>query len=77
MENEKYLNKALDLAKETIAKADVQIQSINKLIPAIKQEIKAHDIEAYNQLSEMEKALKNQDIKKIIEIKNKLNAYNK
>jgi|19_taG_2_1085344.scaffolds.fasta_scaffold90729_2 hypothetical protein len=77
MENEKYLNKALDLAKETIAKADVQIQSINKLIPAIKQEIKAHNIEAYNQLSEMEKALKNQDIKKIIEIKNKLNAYNK
>jgi len=77
MENEKYLNKALDLAKETIAKADVQIQSINKLIPAIKQEIKAHDMEAYNQLSEMEKALKNQDIKKIIEIKNKLNAYNK
>ena len=77
MENEKYLNKALDLAKETIAKADVQIQSINKLIPAIKQEIKAHDIEAYNQLTEMEKALKNQDIKKIIEIKNKLNAYNK
>ena len=40
MENEKYLNKALDLAKETIAKADVQMQSINKLIPAIKQEIK-------------------------------------
>jgi hypothetical protein len=77
MENEKYLNKALDLAKETIAKADVQIQSINKLIPAIKQEIKAHNIEAYNQLSEMEKALKNQDIKKIIEIKNKLDAYNK
>ena len=77
MENEKYLNKALDLAKETIAKADVQIQSINKLIPAIKQEIKAHNIDAYNQLSEMEKALKNQDIKKIIEIKNKLNAYNK
>lgn len=77
MENEKYLNKALDLAKETIAKADVQMQSINKLIPAIKQEIKAHNIEAYNQLSEMEKALKNQDIKKIIEIKNKLNAYNK
>jgi hypothetical protein len=77
MENEKYLNKALDLAKETIAKADVQIKSINKLIPAIKQEIKAHNIEAYNQLSEMEKALKNQDIKKIIEIKNKLNAYNK
>ena len=71
------MNKALDLAKETIAKADVQIQSINKLIPAIKQEIKAHNIEAYNQLSEMEKALKNQDIKKIIEIKNKLNAYNK
>lgn len=77
MENEKYLNKALDLAKETIAKADVQIQSINKLIPAIKQEIKAHNIDAFNQLSEMEKALKNQDIKKIIEIKNKLNAYNK
>ena len=77
MENEKYLNKALDLAKETIAKADVQMKSINKLIPAIKQEIKAHNIEAYNQLSEMEKALKNQDIKKIIEIKNKLNAYNK
>jgi hypothetical protein len=77
MENEKYLNKALDLAKETIAKADVQMQSINKLIPAIKQEIKAHNIEAFNQLSEMEKALKNQDIKKIIEIKNKLNAYNK
>jgi hypothetical protein len=77
MENEKYLNKALDLAKETIAKADVQIKSISKLIPAIKQEIKAHNIEAYNQLSEMEKALKNQDIKKIIEIKNKLNAYNK
>jgi hypothetical protein len=77
MENEKYLNKALDLAKETIAKADVQMQSINKLIPAIKQEIKAHNIDAYNQLSEMEKALKNQDIKKIIEIKNKLNAYNK
>jgi hypothetical protein len=77
MENEKYLNKALDLAKETIAKADVQMQSINKLIPAIKQEIKAHNIDAFNQLSEMEKALKNQDIKKIIEIKNKLNAYNK
>lgn len=77
MENEKYLNKALDLAKETIAKAGVQMQSINKLIPAIKQEIKAHNIEAFNQLSEMEKALKNQDIKKIIEIKNKLNAYNK
>lgn len=77
MENEKYLNKALDLAKETIAKADIQMQSINKLIPAIKQEIKAHNIDAFNQLSEMEKALKNQDIKKIIEIKNKLNAYNK
>ena len=29
MENEKYLNKALDLAKETIAKADVQMKSIN------------------------------------------------
>ena len=77
MENEKYLNKALDLAKETIAKADVQLQSINKLIPAIQQELKAHNIEADNQLSEMEKALKNQDMKKIIEIKNKLNAHNK
>ena len=77
MEKEQYFNKALDLAKETIANANVQMQSINKLIPAIKQEIKAHDMNAYNQLSEMEQALKNQDIKKIIEIKNKLNAYNK
>lgn len=77
MENQQYLNKSLKLAKEVIKNSQVHMEQINRIIPQLKSEIKAIDINAYNQLDEMQSALNNGDFKKVIELKNKLDAYNK
>jgi len=77
MESNNILNKTLKLAKEVIQNSGAQMNAIEKMIPSLKKELLQKDPQAYEQITQLQKSLKNGDIQKIIEIKNKLYANNK
>ena len=77
MERNNILNKTLKLAKEVIQNSGAQMNAIEKMIPSLKKELLQKDPQAYEQITQLQKSLKNGDIQKIIEIKNNLYANNK
>jgi len=77
MESNNILNKTLKLAKEVIQNSGAQMNAIEKMIPSLKKELLQKDPQAYEQITQLQKSLKNGDIQKIIEIKNNLYANNK
>jgi len=77
MESNNILNKTLKLAKEVIQNSGAQMNAIEKMIPSLKKELLQKDPQAYEQITQLQKSLKNGDIQKIIEIKNNLHANNK
>lgn len=74
MENNNYLNKSLKDAQEAMKIAKQQMDFINKAIPVLKSELIKHDPSLAEQIYEIEKVAKSGDLKKLLEIKNKLNA---
>jgi len=77
MESNNILNKTLKLAKEVIQNSGAQMNAIEKMLPSLKKELLQKDPQAYEQITQLQKSLKNGDIQKIIEIKNNLYANNK
>ena len=53
------------------------MNAIEKMLPSLKKELLQKDPQAYEQITQLQKSLKNGDIQKIIEIKNNLYANNK
>jgi len=77
MESNNILNKTLKLAKEVIQNSGAQMNAIEKMMPSLKKELLQNDPQAYEQITQLQKSLRNGDIQKIIEIKNNLYANNK
>ena len=77
MESNNILNKTLKLAEEVIQNSGAQMNAIEKMMPSLKKELLQKDPQAYEQITQLQKSLKNGDIQTIIEIKNKLYANNK
>jgi len=77
MESNNILNKTLKLAKEVIQNSGAEMNAIEKMLPSLKKELLQKDPQAYEQITQLQKSLKNGDIQKIIEIKNNLYANNK
>jgi len=77
MESNNILNKTLKLAKEVIQNSGAQMNAIEKMLPSLKKQLLQKDPQAYEQITQLQKSLKNGDIQKIIEIKNNLYANNK
>ena len=66
------LNKALFQATEASQMAKAQLEAVNNIIPLLKSELQKHAPEKVAVISEMEIAMKNGDIKKILELRNSL-----
>ena len=73
MENN-YLNKALFDAQEMIKTIQPLQEKLDKIIPILKQEIKGKSPEMLKHIKDLEKAGREGNINKLLEIKSKIDA---
>jgi len=76
MENKEYLNKALFQAQEVFKQAKPQLDQIHKMIPSLKRELQELNPLIAEKVELMEKAAKEGNIKKLLQIKSEIDANN-
>jgi len=69
-----YLNKALFDAQEMIKTIQPLQDKLSKIIPILKQEVKGKHPEALKHIKDLEKAGREGNISKLLEIKSKIDA---
>ena len=74
MENNNYLNKALFDAQETIKTFHALQDKLDKIIPSLKEQIKNTNPEVLKHIKDLEKAGREGNINKLLEIKSKIDA---